>query len=166
MTAPTVRIINSTYAYHPADDTTPDLTMPISAVAHYKVERAPHTRAIDPSLEFDISANGVLFPLRIHTNGLFGLLSDGNHRLRIAEKLGIKELPVQVLPDNLARKQSKVGFPTLEPVLKEYVEDWLWVHADHQLTRTIAVVGTSGGIMPNQYVKVKCECGAYWREYC
>src|ERR1700752_4670354 len=119
MTTPTMRVITTTFAYHPANDE-PDLYLPTEVVHRYHVAETAHRLAIDPSLEWDIKANGVLHPLKLYTNGGFAILGAGNHRCRIAVKLGIEKLPLQILPDNFRRMRSQRGYPPLEPEVKAW----------------------------------------------
>src|ERR1700752_3636109 len=114
------RVVHKIYAYHPAD-TTPDLWLPTNIASHYHVANMDHRRPIDPSLENDIAENGILLPISIYTNGLHALIGDGSHRVRIAMKLGLEKVPVQVLPDNMRRKASRCGHPVLESVLDAWV---------------------------------------------
>lgn len=163
MTAMTARTITTTYAYHPADDK-PDLYLPTDVAARYHVVETAHRLRIDPTLEWDIKQKGVLKPLKLYTNGVSGILGDGNHRLRIAVKLGLDELPVQVLPDSLRRMSSQRGYPTLDAVTKEWAADWLWSHAEHTVTRHIIGAKSTGGIDPHLFKRCTCSCGASWRE--
>jgi hypothetical protein len=158
------RILSKVYGYHPVDQS-PDLVVPTTVAARYQsfiVERRPR---VDPGLERDIIRNGILHPITLRTNGAQGLITDGNHRIAIAQKLGIEEIPVQVWPDSLRRIQSRAGYPVLESVVKEWVSENLFAHDDHYVTRHIKSGGPgSGGIQPHGYMKCECECGARWRE--
>ena len=163
MTVETGRVITSTYAYHPADDI-PDLYLPTEVVKRYHVAEMAHRLKIDPTLEWDIKQNGVLKPLKLYTNGINGVLGDGNHRLRVAVKLGIEELPVQILPDSLRRMSSQRGYPPLDSITKDWATDWLWSHTEHTVTRHIIGGKSAGGISPHLFKRCECSCGAKWRE--
>jgi hypothetical protein len=156
-------VISATYAYHPADET-PDLYVLTEVLKRYHVAHIAHRPAIDPPLEWDIKQRGVLKPLRLYTNGTFGILGDGNHRLRIALKLGIDKLPVQILPDNFKRMASQKGYPMLEPVVEAWVKENLWSHSDHTVTRHIIGGESSGGIKASKFIKCVCSCDATWKE--
>ena len=133
---------------------------------HYHVADTMHRIAISPTLEGDIRFNGMLKPIQIATNGSHAMTIDGNHRTRIAVKLGLKEIPVQVLPDNLRRKASRQGFPVVEPLLAAWIAENLWTrHDDHDVTRHISGGTSKGGIVSNQYVKCVSSDGSRWREY-
>jgi ParB-like nuclease domain len=153
------------YGYHPPDEVTPDLWLPTEVAAHYHVANMDHRRPIDPPLEADIREKGILFPLTIYTNGQHALIGDGNHRVRIAIKLGLEKVPVQVLPDNLRRKASRCGHPVLEPVLNAWVQEHLWPHHDHEVFRRVIGGKAAGGIEPNRFANCRCSCNARWREY-
>jgi len=163
-----VRVIQGTYAYHPANNKC-DLKVDVNIVAKYAVEPSPRTIPIDPELEWDIKKNGIMFPLKIYTNGLMGTIGDGNQRLRIAKKLGIKKVPVQFIPDNFRRLATRAvsGHPALDPVLSEWVERNLWAHENHEVSRHVIGGGNSASsIRPNKYVKCVCSCKAEWKEEC
>jgi hypothetical protein len=160
------RTVTTIYGYHPADEVTPDLFLPTQVARQYHVADTQHRLAISPSLEWHIGQNGVLTPLQIATNGMYGLIIDGSHRMRIAVKLGLKEVPVQVIPDNLARKASVRGFSVVESRLAGWIDKNLWTrHDDHEVIRHSAGGASAGGIVSNKYVRCVCSCGARWREY-
>ncbi len=163
MTTPaTSWVVETIFAYHPADDM-PDLVLPTELVKKYQSAEIAHRPFIDPSLEWDISTNGVLHPLKLYTNGQFALIGDGNHRVRIALKLGIEELPVQIIPDNFRRMRSRVGFPLLEAEAKTWVDKNLWPHTEHDVTKHAIGGGSGAGILANAFVKCVCDCGSYWK---
>lgn len=155
-----MRTIKTTYAYHPANDKA-DLKLATDVVARYAAMPTPN-RA-NPTVEADIAANGVLSPLLIRTNGTQGLLVDGHGRVAIAQKLGIKKLPVQVVPDNFRRTRHHGGFPSLDQVIADWVTDNLWAHEGHEVVRHL-VGGGPGSIKANKYAKCTCSCGAHWKE--
>lgn len=163
-----MRVIQGTYAYYPASNKF-DLKVDVSVMEKYAVEPAPRTLAIDPILEQDIQQNGIKFPLKVYTNGIMGTIGDGNQRLRIAKKLGIKKVPVQLIPDNFRRLATRnvSGHTALDPVLSEWVEKNLWAHENHEVSRHVIGGGNSGSaIRPNKYVKCVCSCKATWKEEC
>lgn len=164
MTQAAARRITATYAYHPADIVA-DLTLPIDAVAHYATHRPGPLRGNFAPLEFSIRNDGVQQPLRIATDGVWAVLIDGHHRLRIAQELGVKKLPVQVVPDNMRRMSYKYGRAALEPILAEWIPENLWAHTTHEVIRRI--VGSrsaAGGIPASTYLRCDCSCGANWKE--
>ena len=157
------RQITETYAYHPADDSTPDLYLATDVVARYDV--LPARWLGDTSaLEFSISSEGIQKPVRIYTNGIMGILGDGVKRLRIARKQGIESIPVQVLPDHMRRMISERGAAQVDPDLAIWVDAHLWQHADHDVSRKVVGGGPSMGVAPNRYVRCVCSCGARWKE--
>jgi hypothetical protein len=161
-----MRTITATYAYHPSSDFKADLKVDTDIISKYEVGPLPHSRAIDPNLEQDIKINGIKRPLKIYTNGLVATLGDGNQRIRIARKLGIKKVPVQIVPDNFRRSATRSlgGHPRLAPVLVEWVEKNLWAHEEHRVTRHVIGGGVGGSIKANRFARCKCSCGAYWKE--
>jgi hypothetical protein len=118
----------------------------------------------DRRLEADIEVNGILHPLTIYTDGAHGILADGYQRLSLAEKLGIKSLPVQIHPNNFRRMRTEAGFPPLEAKVKAWCEKHLLKHANHEITRHLVGSDGSAGIPANKWVKCECSCGAYWKE--
>lgn len=156
--------IVSTYAYHPGDEQKPDIKVATSVIARYQIAPPAHIRGVDQGLLQDISANGIQSPVKLYTNGLQAILADGNHRLRIAQKLGIKKIPVKIIPDNFRRMRHNFGYPSLDPVFADWCKDNLWAHEGHEITRHFIGGGQSGGITGNRFYKCKCACGAYWKE--
>ena len=133
-----MRTITSTYAYYPANSKK-DLMVDTDIIAKYEVNPARHPLPIDANLEWDIKQHGIKIPLQIYTNGSVGTLGDGNHRLRIARKLGIKKVPVQFIPD-------------------------LWAHESHAVTRHIIGGNSMSSVKANRWIKCECSCGARWKE--
>lgn len=157
-----MRTISTTYAYHPATEKA-DLKLGTEAVARYVAMPDQPNRRIDPATEADIVANGILSPLLIKTNGAMGVLVDGHGRIAIARKLGIKKLPVQIVPDNFRRMRHHGGYPPLDQALADWVSGNLWSHEGHVVVRHI-VGGGPGSVKANKYAKCECSCGAYWKE--
>lgn len=157
-----MRKINTTYAYHPASDKA-DLKLATEAVARYIAMPEQRNRRVNPTVEADIAANGVLTPLLIKTNGTLGVLVDGHGRIAIARRLGIKKLPIQVIPDNFRRLRLQGGYSALDTALADWVGSNLWSHEGHEVVRHI-VGGGPGSITANKYAKCECSCGAYWKE--
>lgn len=160
-----IGLITSTYAYHPATEE-PDLVVPTEVVAHYWTQRPGPLRGDFAPLEFALKTEGVQKPLRIATDGQWAVLIDGHSRLRIARKLGIIELPIQVVPDNLRRMPMKYGRAALEPVVAEWVSANIRVHVDHEvLRRRVGAKMSSGGIPDTSlYLRCECSCGSKWKE--
>ena len=160
-----MRTIQSTFAYHPCDEEKPDLKVATDIIAKYEVSPVPHSQLINPKLEWDIKQNGILMPLKLYTNGIQATLGDGNHRIRIAKKLGIKKVPIIFIPDNFKRLSTSIsGHPSLHPVLKAWVDKNLWVHAEHEVIRKFIGGGMRGGVEPNKFVRCHCSCGSTWKE--
>ena len=168
--------ISCTYAYHPANPEKKDLTLPVAVVKKYAFANpamaAARSRHIDGQLEADIRERGILVPLTIKTNGQYGLLSDGYQRLGLAEKLGIKSVPVKIVPDNFRRETTESGFPPLEAKVKAWCDKNLLKHANHQISRSAIAPGGKGGFMGSymggftgtSWVRCQCSCGASWKE--
>jgi hypothetical protein len=154
------RQITVTYAYHPAG-LTPDLELPTAVVARYQVTPSLVMRKpVSPTLSNSVTTSGFLTPVRIYTDGVFGVLGDGHHRLKIATIQGIPTMPVQVIPDILRRAQHRIA---LEPELANWVEGNLWIHETHQVTRR-GVGQRKPGHFGNAYTRCDCSCGANWKE--
>jgi hypothetical protein len=164
MTQTTPRRITATYAYHPADDV-PDLVLPTEVIGHYVTTSSQiPLRGHFGALEHSLATNGVLQPLRIHTDGVSGVLTDGHHRYRIGAKLNITEMPLQVIPDNMRRMSARYGRPALEPHLAEWVIANLWSHDGHDPVRHKVGDRSTGGTFSNSYLRVVCSCGSTWKE--
>lgn len=158
-----MRIVNSTYAYHSGSEKA-DLKVATEILARYVSTPLPHAAGINPSLEWDIKQNGILYPVKLYTNGLVGHLGDGNHRIRLAQKLGIGKVPLQIVPESFRRFSTAAnGLPLLHSVLQTWVDSNLWVHDKHNVTRHVIGGGTSS-IKPNRFVKCVCSCGSRWKE--
>jgi hypothetical protein len=154
------RRITTTYAYHPASDE-PDLELPTSVVGYYLVSPGMvGRRPIAAALQSSISAQGVLSPVKIYTDGVFAKLGDGHHRLKIASSQGIPTMPVQVIPDAMKRSLNRVA---LEPELAAWIEGNLWIHETHEVSRRL-VGQRKTGLMGNAYTMCECSCGAQWKE--
>lgn len=102
-------------------------------------------------LEQQIRANGITMPVLI---GSDGRLWDGHHRLRIAVRLGIGYVPVEITPPAApTTTEADAEPPTEEQIIREHVtsvhllgeqlagvESWLWQRlADARDTATPAV---------------------------
>lgn len=157
-----MRKISTTYAYHPANEKA-DLKLATEAVARYVATEQPDRRRIDLMVENDIAQNGVQSPLLLKTNGTLAVLADGHVRIAIARKLGIKKLPVQIVPDNFRRMRHHGGYAPLDTALSDWVRDNLWSHEGHDVVRHV-VGGGPGSITANKYAKCECSCGAHWKE--
>lgn len=156
--------IVSTYAYHPSDENKPDLKVATNIISRYTIAPPAHVKSVDPGLLEDIKANGIVQPVKLYTNGLQAILVDGNHRIRIAQQLGIKRIPVKIIPDNFRRMRHNFGYPALDPTFAEWVTNNLWAHESHAVTRHHIGGGNSGGIKGNRFFKCQCSCGASWKE--
>lgn len=159
------RRITKVYGYHPASELTPDLTVATKDLARYMGLITERRNRADAVLLRDIKANGIKFPVTLRTNGQQGLITDGNHRIRIAQELGIEQMAVQVWPDSLRRIHSRAGYPMLSGEIKDWVRAHLYDHDEHDITRTQHSGGPgAGGIAPHGYLKCECDCGARWKE--
>jgi len=159
------RKITKVYGYHPRSELVEDLVVPTEVLARYQSMPVERRSRHDPILQRDIVANGIKFPITLRTNGLQGLITDGNHRVQIAQRLGITELPVQVWPDSLKRIHSAAGYPMINGVIRDWVSAHLFAHDEHDIIRTGHSGGPgSGGIPPHGYIKCECSCGARWKE--
>jgi hypothetical protein len=117
---------------HTDDGLTPHLMMPTDAVHHYREYDRPYD-ANTQMLERVIRDQGIRQPLKISTDGTHAMLIEGNHRLAVAKKLGIKQLPVQVFvekPGEVMTNSRESQPVPLEPVLGD------WIKQNHQLLRS------------------------------
>lgn len=156
--------ITSTYAYHPSDENKADIKVATNILSRYTIAPPAHAQSIDPALLDDISNNGIIRPVKLYTNGLQAILVDGNHRVRVAQKLGLKKIPVKIIPDNFRRMRHNMGYPALDPVFSDWCSTNLWAHEKHVITRHFIGGGMSGGIKGNRFYKCACDCGATWKE--
>lgn len=154
------RRITTTYAYRPAD-ATPDLILPTAVVGHYVLPPHGPVRGDFSHIEHSLADVGVQSPVRIHTDGVFAVLTDGHTRYRLCSKLNIPSMPVQVVPDSMVRMPLTFGRPVLEPELKEWVDGHLWAHDGHEVIRH--KIGERDQFQ-NSFIKCACSCGARWKE--
>lgn len=98
-----------------------DLMIPTDIVNHYR----EHDRDYDDRLEQVIREQGIRQPVHISTDGTHAILNEGNHRLDIAQKLGIPEIPARIfVDDKVIRGDNRYGKPPvpLEPFLKKFID--------------------------------------------
>lgn len=100
-----------------------DVMIPTKVLDHYREYSHPY----DHKLEEIIRDQGIRQPVRISTDGNHAILSEGNHRLDVALKLGIPEIPARVfLGDDILRGDvdgtlgGKAPAP-LENFLKDFI---------------------------------------------
>jgi len=74
----------------------------------YVVDTPQHLDALTAS----IRAGGIQVPLRLQFNSAFGFL-DGNHRVAVAVRLGLRDLPVELIevPPNYRRDHGQPMLP-------------------------------------------------------
>jgi hypothetical protein len=98
-------------------------------------------------------------PLVIYTDGVTGVLAEGNHRLAVAKELRLTGLPVAIVPNRM-HLPGKMAPRPLEPQVRA-VADVFWqrhnnsyarMHEAHRLER----FSISGAM------HVYCSCGARW----
>jgi hypothetical protein len=142
-----VEFARGVYAYHEAPIC--HLKLPIKVAEYY---RGFPERAVEQPMLVDVRKHGILTPLQIYTNGHVGYLGDGHRRLNVAQKLGLTELPIQIMPD-MIRWSPPLGVHDLEPVLYSWVLHHPW-HAGHHQER-IAI---------KKAYLMRCDCGSYWRQ--
>lgn len=130
-----------------------DIELPTAVVDGYRVFDDP---LVSEEFVEDIRANGIQNPIRIYTNGVKGVLRDGHHRLVVARRLGLKKMPVHVVPDWLQQTYPDYELPELDPRLIGWLRNNLdFTHRGHQAKRA----------QVNRCVTiVRCSCGADWRE--
>ena len=83
------------------------------------------------ALEYVVKKDGgINSPLQLSTNGSSALLHEGNHRLIVAERLGIKEVPVKItLDEEIIRNEGRD--PTkLDDNLKFFLDNDFKKHQD------------------------------------
>ena len=101
-----------------------DVMIPTHVLDHYREYSHPY----DHKLEEIIREQGIREPVRISTNGTHAIISEGNHRLDIAQKLGIPAVPARVYVNkDIARGDTNGndgGRPPapLEPFLKKFID--------------------------------------------
>src|SRR5579884_1908485 len=72
----------------------------LTVIGHQRKPRPAHLKALETSME----RLGFITPLvAVERDGGYAVI-DGQHRLQAGLELGIKEFPVVVVPDRLARK--------------------------------------------------------------
>lgn len=77
----------------------------LSVVAHQRKARPAHLRALTTSMQ----RMGYVTPLTVvERNGAYVVI-DGQHRLQAGLELGMKELPVVVVPERLARRMMSLN---------------------------------------------------------
>lgn len=109
------------YKDHPQGKIKYDLMIPTDIVNHYR----EHNRDYDDRLEQVIREQGIRQPVHISTDGTHAILNEGNHRLDIAQKLGIPEIPARIfVDDKVIRGDNRYGKPPvpLEPFLKKFID--------------------------------------------
>ena len=62
-------------------------------------------------LTADIKENGIKTPIQLNIDHRMGLITEGNHRLCIAIKLGFKTIPVRVVSKPLGSKNKHKAKP-------------------------------------------------------
>lgn len=130
-----------------------DIGLPTGVVDYYRVFPNPD---ITDDFHADITSNGIKNPIRIYTNGTHAVLRDGHHRLVAAHKVGLKTMPVHIVPDWLQHTYADYNLPELEPLLANWLRDNLdFAHQGHQAKRAE---------VNKMVTQVFCSCGATWRE--
>jgi hypothetical protein len=135
------------YAYH--EEPVCHLKLPTEVVEYY---RGFPSRGVEDDLLALVRHDGILTPLAIYTNGDIGYLGDGHHRLAVAQRLGITEMPIQVIPDKM-RWYPPLGARNLEHVLYSWAAHHPWHSGHHQECTAI-----------RKAYLMRCDCGAYWKE--
>lgn len=130
-----------------------DLQMAVGLLDYYRVFDDPPVNAL---LVADVERNGICEPLRLYTNGITGVLRDGHHRLVVARQLGLRTVPVHIVPNWLQRLYDGYPLPPLEPVVSTWLADNVdFTHRSHIQHRVVC---------NKRLTQVLCSCGAHWRE--
>lgn len=159
------RRIEKVYGYHPPSELAPDLMIETKDLARYMSLITERRSRADATLLRSVRDVGIKFPITLRTNNVQALITDGNHRIKVAQQLGIEELPVQIWPDSLKRIYSTSGFPMLSGQIKDWADEHLFAHDEHEIYRSSHSGGPgAGGIAPHGYTKSECSCGARWKE--
>lgn len=118
-TTPSATILNE----HTASATNPPLNVPVEhLVPHMLYDRSYETKPYFQDLLKDMKLNGAREPVTMDTDGTLGVLSDGNHRLAAARKLGMSTLPVQFLREP-TRSLNREGAAFLHPSIRQHLAD-------------------------------------------
>lgn len=118
------------------EDRTKEATvfMPVADLKRYReYDRSGRVSAKQvEALEYVIKKDGgIKSPLLLSTDGKTAMLHEGNHRLLVAERLGITELPVKITLDKEVIRNQGFDPQTLDENLKRFVKERLSKH-DHE----------------------------------
>lgn len=135
--------------------------------AHLSIEIVDYYRywppaEVEQDLYEDIGASGFAQPLVIYSNGSHGLLGEGNHRLAVARALGMKAVPVIVVPDRLMLPQGMdaAQLVTLDPEVSNLTGI---ASRRHWAIPTSNRHGLSTMTFLKNETNVFCRCGAQWK---
>lgn len=113
-----------------------DLWLPTNVAMHYR-EYDRTGPAVDSLME-KIKRDGILTPIQISTNGSVAVVHEGNHRLQVADRLGIGRIPCKITYDLPIISNGGMVAP-LESVL----ENWVSMNKDRMRSfRGSRVAGT------------------------
>lgn len=146
------------------EDRTNDATvwMPVEELKKYR----EYDRKSDPgsaeqleALKYVIEKQGVRSPLGLSTDGTTALLHEGNHRLALAEELGIKELPVRITLDPEVIRNEGALPRTLDDNLKTFVTERL---SEHDYSKGPEVYWTGPEIERPDYGRISQDIDRLW----
>ncbi len=116
------------------EDRTNEATVwvPVSELKKYQ----EYDRANDPASAGNMDAleavirldGGIRQPIMLSTDGTKALVHEGNHRIAVAERLGIKELPVKISEDAIIKRNEGSAPIELTGDLKAFVRERLPLH--------------------------------------
>ena len=95
-----------------------DLWLPTNVAMIYR-EYDRSGPAVDSLME-KIKRDGILTPIQISTNGSVAVVHEGNHRLQVADRLGIGRIPCRITYDLPIISNGGMVAP-LEPILENWV---------------------------------------------
>lgn len=144
-----------TWAYYEGNQA-PHRYLPVEVVDHYRCW--PEAEA-DEALTESVVSTGMTTPIIIYSDGLKGVLGDGQHRLAVAKELHWPEVPVQVIPDRLevptGIDMTRDHLRPAEPMVLDVLDLLVRKHM-----RSLHSVRTYA---EEHTVHVFCSCGAQWK---
>jgi hypothetical protein len=145
-----------TYQFYGSPVAAPTAYLPIRMVDRYRCwPKAP----VREDLKESLTREGMTTPIVIYTDGISGVLGDGQHRLAAAWALGWDEVPVWVVPDRLELPtgigMNSTHLTLADDDLRHYLDLVVRVHMRslHRIS-----THTADGV-----VNVFCLCGAQWK---
>lgn len=98
-----------------------DLWLPTEVAWYYREYDRSGNSGQASAVEYVLRQEGIRSPVTVSTDGRQALMIEGNHRVMIARRLGIAQIPVRIQWDPNGVRANEGTPKPLEPVL----EDWL-----------------------------------------